>query len=106
MDFVDWQGFLTRFASFGSEPTPARYLDLFHRERTVQLSGMARALARHEIPSSISVALSTMPDFRLRAVRWCARGDVLFVDAASSGTFRGARSPGLRSIVSTFAATE
>jgi hypothetical protein len=33
MDFVDWQGFLTRFASFGSEPTPARYLDLFPPRR-------------------------------------------------------------------------
>jgi hypothetical protein len=91
MDFVDWQGFLTRFASFGSEPTPARYLDLFHSEGTVQHPGMARALARHEIPSFISVALSTMPDFRLRPVRWCDGGDVFFVEAASSGTVRGAQ---------------
>jgi hypothetical protein len=32
-----------------------------------------------------------MPDFRLRPVRWCARGDVFFVEAASSGTVRGAQ---------------
>jgi len=88
MDFVDWQGFLARFSDFGSNPTQARYLDLFDRQGTVQHPGMVRALARHEIPSFISAALSTMPDFKLRPVRWCARGEILFVEAASSGTVR------------------
>jgi hypothetical protein len=72
MEFVDWQGFLARFTEFGSDPTQARYLDLFDPEGTVRHPGMARALTRHEIPSFISVALSTMPDFRLRPVRYSA----------------------------------
>jgi|SRR5665213_291275 len=89
MNFVDWQGFLARFSDFGRDPTQAGYLDLFAPQGTVQHPGMARPLAHHQIPSFIAAALSAMPDFRLRPVRWCARGEVLFVEAASSGTVRG-----------------
>ena len=89
MDFADWQGFLARFFDFGNDPTPERYLDLFDPQGTVQHPGMARPLARPEIPAFISAALSTVPDFRLRPVHWCARGEAVFVEAASSGTVRG-----------------
>jgi ketosteroid isomerase-like protein len=89
MGSADWQGFLTRFSDFGNDPTPERYLNLFDPQGTVQHPGMARALTRAEIPGFIGTALSTMPDFRLRPVYGCARGEVLFVEAASSGTVRG-----------------
>lgn len=90
MSEVDWEGFLTRFAQFGRDPTPARYLDLFDTEGTVQHPGMPRPLAGEEIRSFIATALSAMPDFRLLPLRWCARDDILFVEAATSATVRGA----------------
>ena len=90
MGTVDWKGFLARFSEFGGDPTPARYLDLFSREGTVLHPGMERPLAGDGIKAFIAAALSTMPDFRLRPVRWCARDDVLFVEAISSGTARAA----------------
>jgi hypothetical protein len=88
MDSADWKGFLARFSEFGGDPTPARYLDLFCRDGTVLHPGMERPLAGDGIKAFIAAALSTMPDFRLRPVRWCARDDVLFVEAVSSGTAR------------------
>jgi hypothetical protein len=90
MSDIDWEGFLAKFSQFGRDPTPARYLDLFDAEGSVQHPGMPRPLAGGEIRSFISTVLSAMPDFRLRPVRWCARDDTLFAEAASSGTVNGA----------------
>ncbi len=86
MNDVDWEGFLARFSRFGRDPTPMRYLDLFAADGTVQHPGMPRPLGGDEIRRFISSALSAVPDFRLEPVRWCARDDTLFVEAASSGT--------------------
>jgi ketosteroid isomerase-like protein len=90
MSRADREGFLVRFAQFGRDPTPGRYLDLFDAEGTVQHPGMPRPLAGQEIAGFIATALSAMPDFRLRPLRWCARDDTLFVEAACSATVRGA----------------
>jgi hypothetical protein len=83
-------GFLARFSRFGRDPTPTHYLDLFAAEGTVQHPGMPRPLVGDEIGRFISTALTAVPDFRLQPVCWCARGDTLFVEAASSGTVQGA----------------
>ena len=91
MSDIDWEGFLARFSRFGRDPTPARYLDLFAADGTVQHPGMPQPLAGEEIGRFIATALSAVPDFRLEPTRWCARGDTLFVEAASSGTVHGAR---------------
>jgi len=90
MGKVDWKGFLARFAQFGRDPTPTRYLDLFATGGIVQHPGMPRPVAGDEIGRFISTALSAVPDFRLEPARWCARDDTLFVEAASSGTVHGA----------------
>jgi ketosteroid isomerase-like protein len=50
---------------------------------------MPRPLGGDEIGRFIATALSAAPDFRLEPVRWCARDDTLFVEAATSGTVRG-----------------
>jgi limonene-1,2-epoxide hydrolase len=91
MSDIDAEAFVARFSRFGRDPTPAHYLDLFDPEGTVQHPGMARPLAGEEIHGFIATALSAMPDFRLRPLRWCARGDRVFVEAVSSGSVGDAR---------------
>jgi limonene-1,2-epoxide hydrolase len=91
MSDINAEAFVARFSRFGSDPTPARYLDLFDSEGTVQHPGMARPLAGEEIRGFISTVLSGMPDFRLRPLRWCGRGDRVFVEAVSSGSVGQAR---------------
>jgi hypothetical protein len=58
--------------------------ELLNREGAVQHPGMTRPLAGDAIKSFITMSPSAMQDFRLR----CARDDVLFVEAALSGTTR------------------
>jgi hypothetical protein len=83
---VDPEGFVRQFARFGEHPSVERYVDLFAPAGTVQHPGMARPLAGREIRDFISAVLLSMPDFELRPLRWCSRGDVAFVEAQSSGS--------------------
>jgi ketosteroid isomerase-like protein len=91
MSDIDHARFLARFTEFGREPTPARYLDLFDTDGTVQHPGMPRPLAGSEIDRFIAAALDAVPDFGLEPVRWCGRDDTMFVEAECAGTVQGRR---------------
>lgn len=83
---ADPEGFVRQFARFGEHPRVEHYVALFAPAGTVQHPGMVRPLAGREIPDFISAVLSLMPDFELRPLRWCSRGDIAFVEAQSSGS--------------------
>jgi hypothetical protein len=89
MTIPNWLRFLTRFTTFGQEPTVQNYLDLFDPQGTVQHPGMERPLAGKQIAAFISSATAAMPDFRLQPMGWCANRETLFVEARCSGTIAG-----------------
>jgi hypothetical protein len=90
VDHVDADGFLKRFSLFGGEPTAERYVDLFAPTGTVQHPGMPHPLSGEEIRKFISTVLALMPDFRLQPVSWCSHGELVFVEAMTTGSARGA----------------
>jgi hypothetical protein len=87
---VDVSGFLKRFSRFGRQPTVEGYVDLFEPNGTVQHPGMPRPLSGEQIQKFISAVLALMPDFRLQPVAWCSHGDIVFVEAMTSGSVREA----------------
>lgn len=86
----DANGFLKRFSRFGEQPTVEGYVDLFEPTGTVQHPGMPRPLSGEKIQKFISAVLALMPDFRLQPIAWCSHGDVVFVEAITSGSVREA----------------
>ncbi|MBO0848134.1 MAG: nuclear transport factor 2 family protein, partial [Pseudonocardia sp.] len=82
----DWESMLARFRVFGATPSVARYLDLFDPDGTVQHPGMPHPLRGAAIGEFIEGALAAIPDFTLTPLRWCARDDLLFVEARCTGT--------------------
>jgi hypothetical protein len=89
-DNVDADGFLKYFSRFGELPTVEGYVDLFEPTGTVQHPGMPHPLSREEIRTFITAVLALMPDFRLQPVAWCSHGEVVFVEAMTTGSARGA----------------
>jgi limonene-1,2-epoxide hydrolase len=81
--------FLKRFERFGSEPSVASYLALFHPEAVLFDDGMERPIGVAEIPAHISGVLALVKGFRMRPERWRARGPVVMVEAHNAGEVGG-----------------
>jgi hypothetical protein len=82
----NWESMLARFRAFGAAPSVAGYLDLFDPDGAVQHPGMPRPLRAAAIGEFIEGALAAIPDFTLTPLRWCARDNLLFVEARCTGT--------------------
>lgn len=87
----NWEPMLARFRAFGAAPSVTGYLDLFDPEGTVRHPGMPRPLRGASIGEFIEGALAAIPDFTLTPLRWCARDNLLFVEARCAGTVGGRR---------------
>jgi ketosteroid isomerase-like protein len=88
---TEWEPALARFRAFGAAPSVAGYLDMFDPDGTVQHPGMPEPLRGAAIAAFITAALASVPDFTLTPVRWCARDEVVFVEARNTGTVAGHR---------------
>jgi hypothetical protein len=74
------------FKAFGRAPSPDRYAAVFHAEGEVADSGRAVPTAASQVREVIAHVLKLMPDLRIDMKRYRSRGDVVFVEAANSGT--------------------
>jgi limonene-1,2-epoxide hydrolase len=89
MSHEDRAQFLKRFERFGSEPSVATYLALFHPDAALFDDGMERPIGVAEIPAHIAGVLALVKGFRMRPERWRARGHVVMVEAHNAGEVAG-----------------
>jgi hypothetical protein len=87
----NWESALARFRAFGAAPSVAGYLDMFDPDGTLQHPGMSEPLRGAAIAGFITAALASVPDFTLTPVHWCARDEIVFIEARNTGTVAGRR---------------
>jgi hypothetical protein len=79
------------FKAFGRAPTPDSYAAVFHPEGEVADAGMPTPTPASKVRDAIAHVLRLMPNLHIDMKRYRARGNVVFVEAANSGTINGAR---------------
>lgn len=79
------------FKAFGRAPSPDSYAAVFHPEGEVADAGMATPTPASQVRDAIAHVLRLMPDLHIDMKRYRARGNVVFVEAANSGTINGTR---------------
>ncbi len=77
------------FKKFGSSPSPAAFLELFHPNVVVVDSGLRLSYSGEKVELSISKLLAAMPDLKIEPVRHCARNNSIFIETKSTGTLNG-----------------
>jgi len=86
----DVERFLEKFASFGSEPDPEKYEDLFDPdEGTVLHPGMLAPLPRNEVREYMANFLATIEGFRFEILSSADQDGTVFVEAGNRGTVGG-----------------
>ena len=85
----DRPDFVQRFEDAWEEPL-TRFPALFHPEGTLFQAGMEQPIGRDQIPAHQKVALSLMPDLRIRATHWAQHGDDVLIEWDAAGTLQGA----------------
>jgi uncharacterized protein (TIGR02246 family) len=86
------QGFVQRWEEAWREPS-ARFPTLFHEDGTLFQAGMERPIGRAEIGAHVAAHLASIPDFTVRARRWAASDDDLFIEWTARGTLPGSPAP-------------
>ena len=82
------EDFVQRFVEAWKEPR-ARFVELFAPEGTLLQAGMEKPITRDQIPAHQNVTLTLLPDMAVKVNRWATRGDDVFIEWSSTGTFQG-----------------
>jgi len=79
------------FQAFGSAPSPDSYAAVFHPDGEVADAGMPAPTPASQAREAIAHVLRLMPDLQIEMKRYRVRDNVVFVEAANSGTINGTR---------------
>ena len=76
----DPEEFVAKFADFWEHPSPQRLPELLHTDVVLVQPLAARMVGIQAAQAEFQRIWSCLPDLRARVDRWCADGDLLFIE--------------------------